>query len=496
MHEAKAVIRRRKERDPRIPLLPLIALAFGGLCVLYAGAPAAAQTSPGIAEATPAPKPADWDALTKEASQLLSKYIQINTTDPPGDELEAANMLREKFLADGIPATVWETAPGRGIIAARLHGIGRDKKAIILLSHMDVVPANPKEWKVPPFSGTIKNGEVWGRGALDDKGPGVVELMAMLAIKRMGILLDRDVLFLATAGEEVGGAPGAGWVVKHKPDLFADAGYLLNEGGGILVHHGHKIYTVSVTEKTPLWLKLTASGPAGHAAAPPSQTAVTRLVTALGRLDAYQAPVQVIKPVRDYFRALAAIDHGPPEFLNLSQALGNPAFAQSFLSVPAQNAQVRNTIAPTVLGASEKTNVIAPTAYAELDCRLLPGTDPRAFEAIIGNVIADNSIKIKVLLNFPPASSPTKSLLMNAIETVARHHGNVPVVPRMIDGFTDSHYFRQRGIISYGFIPLRMNAAEMHEIHGVNERISIKNLKLGIERMVDLLKVIGGREGA
>ncbi len=472
-------------------------LMFCGLaCLLLAGGSAAGAQAKRRANARPTPKPIDWDKLTQEATDLLSKYIRINTTDPPGNELPAARMLREKFLADGIPATIWESSPGRAILAARLHGVGRHTKSIILLSHMDVVPANPREWQVPPFSGTLKNGEVWGRGALDDKGPGVVELMAMLAIKRMGVLLDRDVLFLATAGEEVGGAAGAGWVIEHKPDLYADAGYLLNEGGGILVQKSGKLYTVSVTEKTPLWLRLTATGPAGHAAVPPVASAVTRLVAALDRLDTFRTPIRVINPVRDYFHSLSTLGDAPDQFADLAAAMRNdPAFARNFVAVPGQNAQVRDTITPTVLHGSDKTNTIPATAYAEVDCRLLPGTDAKEFLATLRKVIADKSIKVEVLLNFPPASSPQKSLLMNAIRIVAQRLDKAPIVPRLLDGFTDSHYFREKGVVAYGFIPLEITPAEMHQVHGINERIAVKNLAGGIARMVDLLEILGGREG-
>ncbi len=463
------------------------------LGIARTGAAAQAKRPP---DAKPSPNPIDWDQLTQEATDLLSSYIRINTTDPPGDELPAAKLLREKFLADGIPATIWESSPGRAILAARLHGIGRHTKSIILLSHMDVVPANPKEWQVAPFSGTLKNGEIWGRGALDDKGPGVVELMAMLAIKRMGVLLDRDVLFLATAGEEVGGAAGAGWMIENKPDLYSDAGYLLNEGGGILVQKSGKLYTVSVTEKVPLWLRLTASGPAGHAAVPPAASAVTRLVAALDRLDTYRTPIRVINPVRDYFHSLATLGDVPDQFSDLAVALRNdPAFARNFVAVPGQNAQVRDTITPTVLRGSAKTNTIPSTAYAEVDCRLLPGTDRKDFLATIHKVIADKSIKVDVLLNFPTVASPQKSLLMNAIRIVAQRFDKAPTVPRLLDGFTDSHYFREKGVVAYGFIPLEITPAEMHEVHGINERIAVKNLHGGIERMVNLLEILGGREG-
>ena len=258
-----------------IPAACLLAwLAISGSA--FAASPSAAATpdllpteSSGVSQAPP-PQPINWDRVTQEATDLLSKYIQINTTNPPGNELDAARMLKEKFLTDGIPATTWEPQHGRGIVAARLRGIGKHTKSILLLSHMDVVPANPKEWEVPPFSGTVKGGDIWGRGAIDDKGPGVIELMAMLAIKRAGILLNRDVLFVATGDEEEGGKNGAGWFVDHEASVFSDTGYLLNEGGAIraLADNKRKAYVVSVTEKTPLWLRLTATGPAGHASIP------------------------------------------------------------------------------------------------------------------------------------------------------------------------------------------------------------------------------------
>jgi acetylornithine deacetylase/succinyl-diaminopimelate desuccinylase-like protein len=439
--------------------------------------------------------PIDWVKLGQEATILLSQYVQMNTTDPPGNELGAAQMLKAKFLANGIPATVFESSPGRGIVVARLHGIRNHNKSIILLSHIDVVPADPAQWQVPPFSGVVKNGDLWGRGSLDDKGPGVIELMSMLAIKRAGILLNRDVLFVATAGEEVGGQAGAGWLVAHKRDVIADAGYLLNEGGGIVVrHNGQKLYTVSITEKTPLWLRVTASGPAGHAAVPPPHTAVARLVAALEHLEEYQSPIRVIDPVRDYYRTIATLDHGPPEDLDLVKSMRNQAFADRFLADPSQNASVRDTVTPTVLSASDKTNVISATADAEIDCRLLPGTEPTAFLAELRRVAGDDTLKWDVLLNFAPVSSPRKSLLMNAIRTVARRYDQTEVVPNMIEGFTDSHYFRQIGIVAYGFIPIEITPGEMHEVHGINERMPVKDLSNGIERMVALLEIMGGRE--
>lgn len=470
------------------------ALAIGFAFVRPSAAAARSHRDRELIEEAPEPKPIDYDKLTQEAVTLLQRYVRIDTTNPPGDELDAAKMLKEKFLADGIPATVWEPAPGRGIIAARLRGTGRHTKALVLLSHIDVVPANPREWQVPPFSAQIRDGEIWGRGTLDDKGPGVIELMAMLAIKRAGILLDRDVIFLATGDEEEGGKLGAGWMVAHEADIFADAQYLLNEGGGIMSRpNGRKYYGVSLSEKTPLWLRLTASGEAGHAAVPPANTAVTRLIAALDRVAAYRAPVRVVNPVRDYFRAIAQLDGGPPEFANLATALRDDDFASKFVAVPRQNALVRDTFTPTVLSGSQKTNIIPASAYAEIDGRLLPGENPQLVIANLRKAIADDTIKIDVLLNFPAESSPRKSDLMAALGNLAMTENTV-VVPLMIAGFTDSHYFREKGLDAYGFIPIEATPAEERGVHGLNERVSVKELGAAVRRMVTLLRLIGSRQ--
>ncbi|HEY6300008.1 MAG TPA: M20/M25/M40 family metallo-hydrolase [Candidatus Binatus sp.] len=465
----------------------------------FAASPAASPNvlpaeSRGVTQA-PLPQPINWDKVTQEATDLLSKYIQMNTTNPPGNEIAAARMLKEKFLTDGIPATTWEPQHGRGIVAARLRGIGKHNKSIILLSHMDVVPANPKEWEQPPFSGTVKDGKIWGRGAIDDKGPGVIELMAMLAIKRAGILLNRDVLFVATGDEEEGGKNGAGWFVDHESNVFSDAGFLLNEGGGIraLTDNKRKAYVVSITEKTPLWLKLTASGPAGHASDPPAETAVTRLVRALNKLSEYKTPIHVIGPVQDYYHSMAELDHGPRQQLDLAAALKDPEYQNKFLSDPSQNARVRDTITPTVLSASQKTNVISETAYAEIDCRLLPGSDPKTVMSDIRKAIGDDTVKIDVILNFPPISSPSRSALMTAIDSLGRMRDQASVVPSLVIGFTDSHYFRQKKIVSYGFIPIEVLPAEGKGVHGINEHIGVKELADGIQRMVQLLKIFGGQ---
>ena len=454
-----------------------------------------AASSPQVVKAPP-PKAIDYDKLTQEATDFLSKYIRINTTNPPGNELEAAKFLKEKFLADGIPATTWEPEPGRGILAARLRGIGEKKKALILQTHMDVVPANPSEWKMPPFSGEIKDGAVWGRGAADDKGPSVIAMMAMLAIKRAGILLDRDIIFIATGDEEVGGRIGAEWFTEHEKDIYADAGYVLNmDAGGIVVlPDGKKFYSVDVTEKTPLWLKLTTTGTEGHASAPPAQTAVTRLVGALARIIEYHPQIRVVGPVQDQYRTIAELEHGPKQYLDLAASLRDAAYAREFLSDPFHNASVRNTIAPTVLSAGFKTNVLPPIATAEIDCRLLPGDNQKQFLATIAKLINDKEVKVDVTLQSPSATSPSKSLLMTAIAKLAHDEDHAPAVPAMSGGFTDSRFFRKQNLLTYSFTPIDYTPGKPSGVHGVDEHIEIKPMGRAIQRMVKLLEIFGGKE--
>ena len=475
--------------------VPVVLLALSLLSAL--ARPVGAKNhrrSNGLTEQAPSPRPIDYDQLTSEAADLLSQAIRINTSNPPGDELPVAKLFKERFLADGLPATVWEPHPGRGIVAARLLGTGRHRQALVLLSHLDVAPANPKEWSVAPFSGQVKDGAIWGRGALDGKGPAVIALMAMLAIKRAGVLLDRDIIFIGTGDAETGGRNGAGWMVEHEADVFADAGYLLNEGGNISVlANGRRYYGVSITEKTPLWLRLTAQGAAARSTVPPAETAVTHLVAALSRVIAYRPQIRIIDPVRDYFKALGQLEEGPRQLLDLPLALrDDPAFVRQFVAEARNNAMVRDTFTPTVLEGSSRTNLIPTTVTAEIDGRLLPGDDPQAVVANLRKVIADDSIKIDVLLNFPATSSPRQSQLMSAITRLAKTD-DARAVPQMSTEFTDSHYFRQKGLIAYGFIPLELTAAEEKAIGGANEHLPTRELGAAVKRMVELLEAMGGR---
>jgi len=441
--------------------------------------------------AAPAAGDVDWHKVGDETADVLSDVLRIDTQNPPGGETAAANALARKLEAAGIESEVFESAPGRGNLYARLPGTGAGRP-IILLAHLDVVPADGRGWRLPPFAGVREHGYVYGRGALDAKGIAAIELMTVVTVARSRQPLDRDVILLATADEEAGGKAGAGWIVKHRPELLANAEYLLTEGDHIHVRAGgRKVVQVAVAEKTPCWVKLTAHGDAGHAAVPPPQTAVTRLVRALDKLRRYRTAVKLVRPVEAYFAALAPLEKDPlrGKLADLGESLQDPIFFAEFTRNPRQNALIRNTITPTVLQGSTKTNVIPEQATAELDCRLLPGERPADFIVLLREVIADDNVRVESVLSFPASSSDADSGFMNAVRKLAAaEFPGSPVVPSVIPGFTDSHYFRDHGIDSYGFVPFVLGEDDEKTVHGVNERVSIENLRDGVRRLVTLLR--------
>ena len=431
-------------------------------------------------------------AVEEEALALLSRYIQIDTTNPPGNEMKAAQFFKEIFDREGIEATIIESAPARANIYARVRGSGT-KKAVVLLNHMDVVPADAKRWKEPPFSAVNKDGYIWGRGALDMKGPAIVELMSLILMKRRNVPLKGDIIFLGTADEEAGGALGAGFLLEKHAELFSDVGLVLNEGGGIQLGDDGRVgyYQVSVAEKTPLWLRLTAPGVAGHGATPGTPLAVNKLVLALNRLIQYESPIRVVPEVQKFYADTAPFEatERQKQFTDLRAAIRDPFFAAEFVKEPRNNARVRNTISITGIKGSDKVNVIPAEASAELDIRLLPGEDPQAFIDIVRKVIADDSIKIDVLLSFPAATSPPHAEATKAISELARaHDGDVPVLAPLVSGFTDCHFFREKKIPCYGFLPMRSSAGGESLVHGNNERLSLENFNFAIRAMFELME--------
>jgi len=448
------------------------------------------------AEEPAAPVVAD---LGEQAAGILVQAIRFRTVNPPGDEAPLAAYFATVLKASGIDARVIPTPSGastvgRAAVWARLPGAGT-RPPIVLLSHLDVVPASRSDgWTVDPFAGVVDGRKVIGRGALDAKGLGVVHLLTLTELARRQTRLSRDVVLLATPDEENGGLDGAGWIVRERPQLLLGAEYLLTEGGGINVDPagGPEAWQIAVSEKSPCWLQVETQGRPGHSSVPDDGDAVPRLLAALEPIRLRQSPLRVVPEVARMFRALAPL--APPQdangFANLLDALTfDDAFRKRFLSEPAYAALVRDTVAITVLQGSPRTNVIPAEASANLDARLLPGGRCEDFSREIGDLAATSGARVRTLLAFSSVSSSVETPLYRAIATVARRRDPTAiVVPRVLAGFTDAHYFRERGITAYGFVPRWQRRGELRGVHGTNENISIKNLRKGVETLVAILE--------
>lgn len=431
----------------------------------------------------------DMTKLQDEALSRIEQYIRINTTNPPGNEDRTMQFFARIFTAEGVSFDSASSAPGRGNIWARLKG--GSGPALVLLSHMDVVPADPKYWSEDPFAATVKDGYLWGRGTLDTKTLGIVELEAFLALHRTKATLSRDVIFMATADEEAGASFGAGWVVQHHPEAFTGAGFVLNEGGGGDVDEGRERFGIEVTQKVPYWFKLTSTGTPRHGSEPPVASAVNRLVRSLYRLQTYQFAPRIIPAVDAYFKGLAPTA-GPAwkaAFSDMAKTITDrDALLRLQAEMPELAALTRNTCSITILQGSNKINVIPPEAQAQLDCRLLPDQDVPAFKRELRDALNDPGIEIEQLLGFTPAVSPTDNLLYRTIAAVTRqHYPEAAIVPAVSTGFTDSHFFRDRGIASYGYAPFLLPEADEAGVHGNNERISIANIRTGTQMMYEIV---------
>ncbi|MBM3264966.1 MAG: M20/M25/M40 family metallo-hydrolase [candidate division Zixibacteria bacterium] len=437
----------------------------------------------------------DWDTLGREAVTLLSRYVQIDTTNPRGNEKNAAVFMGSLLKHEGIPYQIFESAPGRATLYARLRGDG-SRRPVILLSHSDVVQADPQHWSVDPFGGVIKDGYIWGRGTLDMKNLGIAELVAFLAFHRSKFPLERDLILLVTADEETGGSMGAGWFVKNQPELVRDAEFLINESGKGRMENGTVVFAIDITEKTPCWLRLTATGEPGHGSRPKTNSSVNRLLRALNRVMAYEPPVRLTPPVEAYFKGTASLRKGlrRKQFSDIRASLENPEFLAELYQNSQYSALLRNTISITMLQGSSKINIIPQTAIAELDCRLLPGEDPDAFVEEIRHVVDDEGIRIDTLLSFGNTASPFNSPFTDAVRTVvSRYYPGAEVTPNVLSGFTDSHFFRELGIGCYGFMPFLLPDEDLRGIHGNDERISVENMSRGPKILYEVLERLCGK---
>jgi acetylornithine deacetylase/succinyl-diaminopimelate desuccinylase-like protein len=435
----------------------------------------------------------DLDSLQDEAVEWLMDYLRVNTVNPPGNEIAGARFFAEIFEREGIEYEIAESAPGRGNIWARLEG--GSEPALILLHHMDVVPADERYWRSAPLESEIREGLIYGRGTLDTKTGGILHLATFLALHRAGTPLNRDVIFMATADEEAGGFYGAGWLVENRPELFEGVGFLLNEGGGGELVEGRVQFGVEVTQKVPYWFHLTARGEPGHGSRPRESYSVTTLIGALERLRTHAFEPRIIPAVDTYFKGMAptAPEEWQGPFSDMSAAIREPGMLEDLQRYdPSLHALTRNTCSLTRIQGSDKINVVPPEAWAEIDCRLLPDQDPEAFLAEFQAILGPD-IEVETLMGFSPAISSTDTDLYRILEDVSV--GAFPgarVIPSVAGGFTDSHFFRDLGIVSYGYEATVVPQADWDGVHGNDERISEENVRRGVVLTLEIVKRFAG----
>lgn len=441
----------------------------------------------------------DFDQLQDETVQRLSEYLRINTSNPPGNELATARWLKEILAKEGIEGQILDTAelgPGRANFYARLEGNGSGK-AIALVHHMDVVPVSREFWSEDPFAGLIKDGYIWGRGALDMKGHGIIQLMTLIAIKRAGIRLDRDLVYIGNADEESGGSGARTFISRH-PELIKDVEYLLTESGGSRIEKGKvRWFGLNVGEKQVYWQKLVVKGKASHGSRPTPYNPVPRLARILTRIAAWETPLRVTPAVDRYLKAQAPTETGEHRrwLADAASALRTARGRAWLLSDAERNALLRNTISPTVLVGSNKTNTIPPEASADLDIRLLPDQDTVAFRRELLRVIGDTGVTLTAMGDMAPRfSAPLDTEMSRAIQrTAARLLPGVPFATTTSTGATDRPYYAGAGIICYGVDPALVDIEEVRRgVHGNDERVLIETLGFGLRLYAGVIQEMQG----
>lgn len=429
-----------------------------------------------------------------EAAGWLQQYLRINTTNPPGNERAGAAFLAGILQREGIASRIVATPEGRANLWARFPSPRSGGKALLLLHHIDVVAAGPG-WSAQPFAGTVKGGSLWGRGAIDDKSLGIAQLAALIDLKRRKAPLERDLIYLAVADEENGGVRGTAWLLANHPELFQGVEGVIGEGGRSQTGAGGKLlwWGIEVAQKRPLWLDVSTSGRGGHGAGLNPDSANHQLVQGLARLIAAPLKWRVTPPVRAYCKAIAPLqnERWKRVFSNIDAVIA-PEGPKEFL-LPGMANLFLDTVQVTVLRGGDRINVIPDRASAQLDVRLLPDTDAAAFLADVKKRLGPD-FEVKVRVTSPPSPpSPASGRLYAAIERALRPDG--PVTPTFIAGFTDSRYFREKGIPAYGVTPFKLGPEESKGIHGPDERIPLVEFDRGVERMRRMVSFFGAPRG-
>jgi acetylornithine deacetylase/succinyl-diaminopimelate desuccinylase-like protein len=446
------------------------------------------------------------EALKDEAVVHLQSLLRLDTTNPPGNEILCARYVKDVLEREGIGARIFEPSPGRASVVARLSatrsslgGIapGDSGGALLLVSHLDVVPAERDRWTRDPFSGDIADGCVWGRGAVDMKSMVALSLACVLHLKRRGVALRRDVALVGFADEEAGSEKGARWFVDNEPEAIRAEWALCEVGGFTLYMGGRRFYPVQVAERGIAWLRIMAEGEPGHGSLPHDENAVIRLARAVARLEARALPVHVTAPARAFLEALAFEIGGTwGRFL---RSLARPWLTDFLLArLPANQRRVlsallRNTVSPTVLAAGSKENVIPSRASAVLDGRVLPGFTTADVIAEIKAALGrdGDGIRFEVIREAPPHVVPSETPLFDLMaKVVPEHDPGASAVPYMISGFTDGGPLATLGIKTYGFTPVRLpeslNFAAL--FHGNDERIPVDGFRWGVQVLCDVVE--------
>jgi acetylornithine deacetylase/succinyl-diaminopimelate desuccinylase-like protein len=418
-------------------------------------------------------------SLRGEVADLLSRLIRVDTTNPPGNETAAAELLREYLEANGVDCELYARVPERASLVARIRGTG-DGPSLLLLSHTDVVLADPREWTVPPFSGELRGDEIWGRGALDMKGQVAANAVAIASLAREGFKPAGDLIFAATADEEVGDGFGLQWLCEAHPDAVR-CDYAVNEGAGDRLDLGGGIfYICSTAEKMTAPFNVRVHGRSGHASMPGiADNALVKAAVLIERLAAYRPQPELQQEVEAFLRAV--LGEVPP-----AQSVLERARAVDPLAAELVEPLLALTFSPTMISASQKRNVIPALCEIVVDCRLLPGQSPEAVDGIVREVLGND---VSYDVDWLEAQGGTRSRLdtplWEAVETfVAQLEPGARAVPICSAGFTDSHWLREAfGTTAYGFFPARAMPPEVAAqlIHSADERVPVDDLELGLD---------------
>ncbi|HSB10918.1 MAG TPA: M20/M25/M40 family metallo-hydrolase [Blastocatellia bacterium] len=428
----------------------------------------------------------DFAAARDEAVQILAGFVRVDTSNPPGNETKGAEYLKAILDGEGIPSEIFEQEPGRGNIVARLKGNGK-KRPLLLMGHIDVVGVEREKWTVDPFGGVVKDGYLYGRGSSDDKGMATACLEVFLLLNRLKVPLDRDVIYLAEAGEEGTSSIGIDYMVQEHWDKI-ECEYALNEGGMIYAPDGKVKYVgIATTEKVPRGFKLVARGTSGHGSVPRPDNAITHLAAAVAKIGNWQAPMRLNETTRAFFSRLAKISP-PEEALLYSQLEDRSKTETAQERIRAKNAtynsMLRTSIVPTIIKGGFRSNVIPGDAEATLDVRAVPDEDIEALADALRKLINDSAVEvIPPASRGRPATPPSKldSDMFRSLEGAqSKVFPGVPTLPLMLTGATDSAQLRAKGVQAYGLGSVAGDR-ERGSVHGNDERISVEGLGKFVE---------------